>query len=212
MPAGKGPFPAIILASGSGYDMRQPILTETAKALVAKGIAVYRFDWAYRVAGRDYARQPADRLAEIDDMRTALALAEHDPRVDATRIALAGKSLGSIIAWRLMRSAPEVKGAILLTPVCSRPDGRSPSIEYPELATETRPRLWIKGDVDPLCSTAAFETFALSDGKGERLAVISGDHGFETPDHPDRNPRSFDLMLRLTTDFAETLLAPAARR
>lgn len=58
-PAGKGPFPAVILGSGSGYAMRQPILARLAQDLVANGVAVYRIDWAYRVAGTPFATSRA---------------------------------------------------------------------------------------------------------------------------------------------------------
>jgi hypothetical protein len=30
-------------------------------------------------------------------------------------------------------------------------------------------------------------------------------YGFQSPGHPERDSRAFDLVLRLTTDFASTL-------
>ena len=209
-PPGDGPFPAVILGSGSGYHSRLPILQRTAEELLKKGIAVYRVDWAYRVAGTKFDDEPRDKKAQIEDLRTALTLAENDPQIDRTRIALAGKSLGSVVAWQLLRTAPEVRGAILLTPVCDpKEDVKAPGLFYPDLAQEERPRLWIMGDVDPVCPVTALQQYIAAGGKGDRLAVISGDHSFFSPKHPERNERALNLALQLTTDFAETLLAPA---
>ncbi|MFT3964413.1 MAG: alpha/beta fold hydrolase [Sphingobium sp.] len=208
-PAGKGPFPAVILAAGSAYDMRRPIIEQVARALLGQGIAVYRFDWAYQVAGTPFAAQPKDRLAEMEDMRTALALAEKDADIDHGRIAVAGKSLGSVIAWQVLRAAPEVKGALLLTPVCA--PGNAAADHYPGLSGEDRPRLWIIGDADPVCPLPLWERFIAEGGKGERIAVISGDHVYRTAGVPERDARAADLLARLAADFAATLLAPAAR-
>jgi dienelactone hydrolase len=145
-------------------------------------------------------------------MNTAIALVKRDPGIDHFRIAVAGKSLGSIIAWQVFHSTPDLRGAILLTPVCAQPTADAASTNYPGLADEGRPRVWIMGDVDPVCPVATFQHFIAAAGKGERINVISGDHGFETPGHPERDPRTFDLLLRLTSDFAATLLAPQSER
>ncbi len=206
-PAGPGPFPTVVLASGSGYHMRQPVLAETASALLAQGIAVYRFDWAYRVAGGEFAAQPKDRVAEIEDLNTVLALARNDPDVDRARIAVAGKSLGSIIAWRVLRNDPELRGALLLTPVCSRPqDPKAASANYPAVADEKRPFLWLLGDADPACPTATLYRFVAASGSPSGIAVIGGDHGFEAPRHGERN---IALASRIAADFATRLLEPS---
>jgi hypothetical protein len=209
-PAGPGPFPAVVIASGAGYDMRQPIIRQAAEALLSQGIAVYRFDWAYRVAGTEYSAQPKDRSSEIEDMRTVLALARQDPGIDTTRIAVGGKSLGSIIAWRLLREDSELKGALLLTPPCSRPDlddaGRT---NFPALEAEQRSRLWIVGDIDPLCPVTKFHRFMSAGVQADRTAVVSGDHNYRSPDRPERDQPTLDLVLHIVSDFASTLLAPA---
>lgn len=210
-PQGRGPFPAVILGSGSGYSMRGPILQRVAHDLVAQGIAVYRLDWAYRVAGTPFADQPRDKKAEIEDMRTALALAQNDPAIDRTRIALAGKSLGSVIAWQLLRLTPDVKGAILLTPVCDPEENpEAPARFYPELGAEKRPRLWIVGDVDPVCPVPLFHRYIADGGASDRVAVVAGNHSYQSPDHPGRDKRALDLAAQLTVDFALTLLVPAS--
>jgi predicted alpha/beta-hydrolase family hydrolase len=102
-PSGPGPFPTLVLGSGTGYTMKLPILERVAQALVAQGIAVFRFDWAYHVRDPEHGIPSKDRAAEIDDMNAVVALARKQPWVDGSRIAVGGKSLGSIIAWRVLR-------------------------------------------------------------------------------------------------------------
>lgn len=207
-PSGRGPFPAVVLAAGAGYHMRLPIMQQAAEALLAQGIAVYRFDWAYRVAGTAYAAQPRDRSAEIEDMRTVVALARRDTEIDGSRMAVGGKSLGSIVAWQVLRATPELRGGILLTPVCSQPNaGDAATANYPGMSTEQRPRLWVLGDSDALCPVQVFHRFIAAGGQADRIAVISGNHGFEMPDHRERDQQTLDLALHLMTDFASTLLA-----
>ncbi len=205
-PAGAGPFPAVILAAGAGYHMRLPIMEQTARALVAQGIAVYRFDWAYRVAGTDPARQPADHSAEIEDMQTVVALARQDPRIDRSRLVAGGKSLGSIIAWQVLRRDPELKGGLFLTPPCRRANADAGAGNFPGLDAEPRSRLWIVGDTDPLCPVPSFHRLFAAGGQPDRVVVLSGDHSFEVPDQPARNARTLDLVARLAADFVATLL------
>ncbi len=56
LPEGRGPFPAVVLAPGTG-TLRQKINDAVADALQKQGFAVYRFEWAYYVATRR-ARPP----------------------------------------------------------------------------------------------------------------------------------------------------------
>ena len=47
IPEGKGPFPAVVLGSGANYPMALPALEQLARQLVERGVAVFRFNWAY---------------------------------------------------------------------------------------------------------------------------------------------------------------------
>ena len=229
-PPGPGPFPAVVLASGSGYDMRQPILERVAHALVGAGVGVIRFDWAYRVRDPKHGQQSADRAAEIEDLTTALALARKAPWVDPSRIALGGKSLGSIIAWRVLRHEPDVRGALLLTPVCSpKPKAEaassgppsSPVVDgnYPDVRAETRPTAWILGKSDPACAPSILYQHLAGAGGGAQIDVLRGDHTFSegsssttgtaAATNAATNETSLDLVARLSVDFATSVLARA---
>jgi acetyl esterase/lipase len=230
-PAGPGPFPAVVLAPGSGYDMRQPILERVAHALVAAGVGVLRFDWAYHVRDPGHGQQSADRAAEIEDLTTTLALARKAPWVDPSRIAVGGKSLGSIIAWRVLRHEPDVRGALLLTPVCSPkpklepgPSGLPPApvvdANYPDVRAETRPTAWILGKNDPACAPSILYQHLASAGGVAQIDVLRGDHTYSEGGSSSgtgtaaavkaaTNEGSLDLVARLSADFATSVLAGA---
>jgi acetyl esterase len=223
-PVGAGPFAVVVLASGAGYDMRQPILERVAHALVAAGVGVIRFDWAYHVRDPEHGQQSADRAAEIEDLTAALALARKAPWVDPSRIAVGGKSLGSIIAWRVLRHERDVRGALLLTPVCSpRPKPESPGQpsspivdgNYPDVQAETRPTAWILGKTDPVCAPSILYRHLAGAGGSAQVDVLRGDHTFlEGPPSArgadaHANEPTLDLVAGLSADFATSVLAPA---
>ncbi len=185
-PTGPGPHPAVVLAPGQGYHMRLPALEAVGKALVQSGIAVFRFDWAYFTS--EPRGQPSAGLEkELQDTQAVIAAARGHAMVDRRRIAVGGKSLGSVVAWRAFTADDGLRSALLLTPVCSRvPAGqaveRSEAEEnYPGLARQRRPLMLVSGDKDPLCATQVLLRFAASAPTNTRVAIVGGDHGFEDP-------------------------------
>ncbi len=187
-PAGPGPFPAVVLASGTGYHMALPVLEQSARRLNVAGIAVYRFNWAYFSPSDGKPGRPSEDLSlELEDMASVLALARADARVDKGRISVGGKSMGSVVAWRTLRADPALRSGLFLTPICS-PQAKDETMphgvaeaNYPGLAEESRPTSFIAGDRDPLCAPAFLYRFAaLNAGGKARVAVIGGDHSFET--------------------------------
>jgi predicted alpha/beta-hydrolase family hydrolase len=183
-PVGDGKHPAIVLAPGQGYHMTLPAMESTAKASVEQGIAVFRFNWTYFSA--EPKGQPSEDLSkELQDLQTMLAAARKHPRVLAQSVSVGGKSLGSIVAWRAFTADPQLRSALLLTPVCSRvPKGETkPKPEakdnYAGFDTERRPSLWISGDKDPLCAAPVMYAFAATSPGAARVAFVGGDHGYE---------------------------------
>ena len=210
-PKGNGPFPAVILAPGQGYHMDLPILQEAAERLVADGFAVYRFNWAYFTRDPKQGEPSEDLSLEVEDMATVLAAARSDKRVDASRISAAGKSLGSMVAWRLFRREPGLHKGVFLTPVCvnddGKPDPQAAFVNYPGSAEEKRPVAFVSGDHDPLCANAALYDFAVRSGGQMRVAVVSGDHVFGTPTHAAADEaRTRSVVTRWVAEF---LIDPA---
>src|SRR5438093_11993143 len=102
---------AVVLAPGQGYHPARPLLVRSAEALAEAGFVVVRFDWAYFTA----KGQPSDGLAkEAEDLEAAIAYAR---KVEgASKVLLAGKSLGSLVVLaRAAAHAEDVAGVALLT-------------------------------------------------------------------------------------------------
>lgn len=183
-PPGAGPFPAVVLAPGQGYHMDLPAMRQAAAALVSRGFAVYRFNWSY------WTREPkgdrsSDLSAELRDMQAVIRAARGSQRVDAKRVAVGGKSLGSLLAWQAFRADDSLTSALLLTPVCSQQvvgDGAASAVaaNYPKIEVESRALLFVLGDHDALCEPKVLFRFAASAKGAVRVSVVSGDHGFNT--------------------------------
>lgn len=199
-PGGQGPFPAVVLAPGTG-SLRQRINDVVADALQNEGFVVYRFDWAYYV--RDSAAAPSDtnRAPEIEDLETVVALAKADQRVDPSRILVGGKSRGTIIAWRVLRRDPSLTAILQLTPVCTKA-GFTPAQLYPDIAQEPRPSLWLAGDQDPACKSPTLYQFLSSAADTARIDILRGDHGLALQP-------SAALAAALAVDFAKAATAGA---
>lgn len=185
-PPGEGKHPAIVLAPGQGYHMTLPAMEATARALVEQGIAVFRFNWAYFTA--EPRGEPSDDLSkEQRDLQAVLAAARENPKVIANNLSVGGKSLGSLVAWRAFTGNPDLRSALLLTPVCSRiPEGKTQAQSearenYPGFEADRRPTLMISGDKDPLCATSVLYGFAAARASTARVAVVGGDHGYGNP-------------------------------
>lgn len=190
-PTGKGPFPVLILAPGKGARANTALLESVSHAVTAKGIAVYRFDWAYSL--HDPNAQPSvDRSNELQDLQTVLDLARKDPAVDPARVAVAGKSLGSFVAWRAFHADPTIKSAVALTPLCSSftPPVTNFAEYYTGFATETRPSLWLLGDADSACQPKTLYGNLAGSAGNSRIVVLSGNHGLEGPKPETGSPPS----------------------
>ena len=103
VPQGKGPFPAVVLISGSGPHDRDEALLEhkpflvLADYLTRKGIVVLRYD--KRGIGKSTGKYPTATTAEFaDDAEAALRYLKTRSETDPHRIGLIGHSEGGTIA------------------------------------------------------------------------------------------------------------------
>lgn len=218
LPAGKGPFPVLILAPGQGYHMQMPLLAKLSAALRERGVAVLRFDWAYYTQ-KPVRGEPAKDLAtEIEDMQAVLEYARNDARLDAKRLMVGGKSLGSLVSWRVLQQQAAVRGGLLLTPVCSRQEDGGVVVgeiasNYPGLSGEDRPLAWIAGEQDPHCEVPLLYQYAGTAGRPMRVSVIGGNHSFlvgkpgETATDAE-GERNLNLAVQVAVDFVGTVLKP----
>jgi pimeloyl-ACP methyl ester carboxylesterase len=118
-PAGKGPFPTVILTSGSGPQDRDETIFEhrpflvIADYLTKKGFAVIRYD--DRGIGQskgDFLEATTADLA--DDLEVVFEWAKKSPKIDSKKIILAGHSEGGIIGPIVASRNADVAGVVLL--------------------------------------------------------------------------------------------------
>ena len=121
IPAGKGPFPAVVLVSGSGPNDQdetigpnKPFL-DIALGLAARGIASVRYD----KRTRDYPQSINPRTFTstqeyVPDALAAIALLRNQRMIAAGRIFVLGHSEGGTYAPLIAKRDPHVAGVIVL--------------------------------------------------------------------------------------------------
>jgi uncharacterized protein len=122
LPDGDGPFPAVLIASGSGpldrnsnhRRARFDVARRLAVALAGAGFASLRYD------KRGVGESPGDWRAaglydNVDDLGRALSTLAGRPEVDADRVLLAGHSEGAILSAALAARGVPVAGVVLLS-------------------------------------------------------------------------------------------------
>ena len=124
LPNGAGPFPAIILLSGSGTNdedetvgPNKPFL-DLAWGLATQGVAVLRFPKRPTIYANelDLASFTIDQ-EYTEDALAALELLRNTEGVDPERIYIAGHSLGGYILPRIAAQASDIAGLIYLAPL-----------------------------------------------------------------------------------------------
>lgn len=120
LPSGKGPFPAVVLISGSGLQDRDETIFDfkifklIADALTRRGIAVLRYDDPG--IGGSTTNEPDLTTSElVEPVLGAVDLLAAHPEIDATAIGVCGHSEGGIIAPLASVRQPEIAFCILLS-------------------------------------------------------------------------------------------------
>lgn len=127
VPSGKGPFPAIVLVSGTGHNTRDEdvwghkVFLVLADALNRNGFAVLRYD--KRGVGGSSGNYDAATTADFaSDAEAAVAWLRAQPQIDASRIGMLGHSEGGIIAPAVAASDKSVAFVVMIAGPCIRGD------------------------------------------------------------------------------------------
>jgi uncharacterized protein len=118
-PQGAGPFPAVVMITGSGGQDRDESLMGhkpfwvIADALTRRGIAVLRVD--DRGVGKSTGNANAGTTADFaTDTAACVSFLKTRSEIDAKRIGLIGHSEGGVIAAMVASSSKDVAFAVLL--------------------------------------------------------------------------------------------------
>jgi pimeloyl-ACP methyl ester carboxylesterase len=180
LPPGDGPFPAVVLITGSGAQNRdetvmghRPFLV-LADHLTRQGIAVLRAD-DRGVGGSTGSLMAATIEDNVGDALAAVRLLRAHPRIDPARVGLIGHSEGGwvaplaasrsdAVAFVVMLAGPAVSGEEILyaqTRAISRASGASPaSIEASEAVARQIYRIIL---TEPDSARAISSILALTD-------------------------------------------------
>ena len=210
LPAGDAKVPALLIAPGEGYHRNLAITAGLAESAAASGWATLRFDWRYYSNNPADGRASRDFIAEQADFEAALAFLKKHPRVDASRIVIAGKSMGSIVVGRAFVADTTLRALLLFTPVCR--SGGDAAKNYHGVIADKRPVIVVMGNRDGICPLANLYYWA-KDGD-PRIAVLTfpGDHGLLVGSAQDsalapRKQRNIDHAINAAVHWLNEIIA-----
>lgn len=127
LPGGEGPFPAVVLISGTGYNTRDEdvwghkVFLVLADAMNHSGFAVLRYD-KRGVGGSSGDYEAATTADFASDAEAAVAWLKTQPEIDASRIGVLGHSEGGIIAPAVAAADKSVAFVVMIAGPCIRGD------------------------------------------------------------------------------------------
>ena len=127
LPNGEGPFPAVVLVSGTGRNTRDEdvwghkVFLVLADALNRQGFAVLRYD--KRGVGGSSGDYDAATTADFaSDAEAAVAWLKNQAEIDASRVGVLGHSEGGIIAPAVAAADKSVAFVVMIAGPCIRGD------------------------------------------------------------------------------------------
>jgi uncharacterized protein len=149
MPAGAGPFPAVVLVHGSGPNDRDETVgankpfKDLAAGLASRGVAVLRYDKRTKAHSEKAAALTNLTVKEevVDDAIEAVKALRSQPKIDPARVFVLGHSLGGMLIPRIGAADPKIAGLVVMA-------GAARPLEDAILA-QTRYLTMVDGTISP---------------------------------------------------------------
>jgi predicted alpha/beta-hydrolase family hydrolase len=172
------PKACIVLAHGAGAGMTHPSMEAVAAGLVARGIAVLRYNFPYMERGSKRVDPPA--LAH-KTVRAAVAVGRE--RSGPLPLFAGGRSFGARMTSQAQAAAPlEGVGGLVFFAFPLHPAG-APSVERATHLDAVRvPMLFLQGTRDALADLTLLTREVKSLGRRAKLVLAQdADHSFHVP-------------------------------
>jgi dienelactone hydrolase len=122
VPAGQGPFPAIVLVHGSGPNDRDEtvggskVFKDLAEGLASRGVVVLRYEKRTRQYSAAMAGLASFTVEDeaVEDAVKGAALLRAQPEVNPKRVFVLGHSLGGYLAPRIAEEDGKLAGLVIL--------------------------------------------------------------------------------------------------
>lgn len=169
-------MPCLIIAPGAGYHKDLPLIKNLAKESLKNGFAVITFNWDYFTDGEKASENYIQEIKNITDL---IDFAHSNSNVDSEQIYVAGKSLGSVLAYRAVNKdeyKDKIAGLILLTPIF--PNEEFGLQLHQNIKDYNKPTFICVGSNDKAnCDLKTlYSIFSESESKTS-ISVLPGDHG-----------------------------------
>ena len=162
------PKAVLVLAHGAGGDLNDKLLAGVAGRLAGKGIAVLRFNFPYREAGRG----GPGSARQSEDAYRAVAIAARIPGVP---LFIGGKSYGGRMASHIVADGFDADGLVLISyPL--HPPGQFEKLRTAHLPQIKVPTLFIRGTSDTFSREDLFEDALSALPNATVVRVEGGDH------------------------------------
>lgn len=120
LPAGKGPFPALVLVHGSGPNDRDEtigpnkVFGDLAAGLAAHGVATLRYDKRTKAKPETLPKEITVKEEVIDDALAAVEVLAKTPEIAPKKIFVLGHSLGGYVAPRIAQKTKAIAGLVIM--------------------------------------------------------------------------------------------------
>jgi predicted alpha/beta-hydrolase family hydrolase len=169
----------LVLAPGASAGRDQPALVAIDEAVSAKGIAVERIDFPYRLAGRRAPDRPEVLVATVE--AEAGTLAERIG-VKQEKVALGGRSMGGRMASVAVAGGFRA-AALVLVSYPLHPPGRPEKARTEHLGAIGVPCLFVSGTRDAFGTPDELESATRAiRGAVTHAWIEGGDHGLRRRD------------------------------